>query len=458
MTAKNQDRKTTGSKKKKCTLLLIISAFILLEITLTIIGFDPPASDDSGSKSKHLEDFLKGASTSEKGEVDQPLDTDEPRDQFQNTSGLDPFYNISSDGTNLWDKDPGLPSWIKAYLNWHKHKRKHWKTDDFKSERWMIMQCLEYERRCGGAADRIKTIPTLLKMAYETHRILLIRWTKPATLEEFLVPPEGGVDWRVPDWLVEVMSNKTEGDRRVHGKIIMREASTNTSLLRTRYQSNTGGADFYDQQLYGDEPMFHEIFHKIWRIFFRPSEAVAAMIEKQLDEMGFVPGAYSAAHVRALYAIEQRDTATIYEWARNGINCANNLRPGAPIFFASDSLNATLFAKRYAQRKGAHLHTHAHNPNPPLHIDRCKDWQQRPSSDFYDTFVDLYLIALAKCVSFNKGGFGHWGLLIGGNVSCHINQKTKEGGRITTKCDWVDGDQDPDVTRPKTPIFLDPME
>jgi hypothetical protein len=64
------------------------------------------------------------------------------------------FYNIPSDGTNLWDdpsKTPKLPSWMKRYFNWHKHKRQTWSPETFHQERWLVMQCLAgQDRKCGG--------------------------------------------------------------------------------------------------------------------------------------------------------------------------------------------------------------------------------------------------------------------------------------------------------------------
>jgi hypothetical protein len=123
---------------------------------------------------------------------------------------LQHFYNISSDGTNVWD-DPSskLPSWMKQYLNWHKHQRKQIMQNQansdsdsvFSSGRFLVMQCLQNDHRCGGTSDRLKPIAFALRTAYYTRRILLIHWDKPSLLEEFLVPPKGGLDWRMPEWM-----------------------------------------------------------------------------------------------------------------------------------------------------------------------------------------------------------------------------------------------------------------
>ena len=70
------------------------------------------------------------------------------------------------------------------------------------------MQCIrgQDDYSCGGTANRLKSFLYLLREAYETKRILLIYWTMPFKLEEYLVPPRGGINWRVPKWMEEVVS------------------------------------------------------------------------------------------------------------------------------------------------------------------------------------------------------------------------------------------------------------
>jgi hypothetical protein len=42
-------------------------------------------------------------------------------------------------------------------------------------------------------------MPYNLMVANETNRVLLVRWEKPSSLQHYLVPPEGGIDWTMPD-------------------------------------------------------------------------------------------------------------------------------------------------------------------------------------------------------------------------------------------------------------------
>jgi hypothetical protein len=78
-------------------------------------------------------------------------------------------------------------------------------------EQYCVMRCLDMDAKCGGASDRIKTIPLIRCWAARTYRILMIYWSRPTSLEAYLLPPEGGVDWRVPDWMVQDVAGGNPG-------------------------------------------------------------------------------------------------------------------------------------------------------------------------------------------------------------------------------------------------------
>jgi hypothetical protein len=256
------------------------------------------------------------------------------------------------------------------------------------------------------------------------------------------------------------MQNKSKGKRLVPSGIIRQYAAGNMSLVRTRYQSFNGGSEWYDEQLIPGEPKFDDVFHTVWRLLFTPSQPIATIITQEMQRMHLVPGHYVGAHLRALYAIAERPIADIRTWTTNALNCASQLRPGSPIFFTSDSDQARLYSLKYASEKHAVVGTRTPNPNPPLHLDRERNWENRPISDFYDTFVDLYLLALGGCVTYNKGGFGHWGLLIGGNVTCFVQQQTAAKG-IKDPCSWKDGpphQHQEELDLSNHPLFLPGVE
>ena len=119
---------------------------------------------------------------------------------------------------NLWDDSKVLPNWMKLYLQWHHIQRaeimeEHSQTPSVQlfardsARRFLVIQCRKFDRRCGGTADRLKPLPWFVRVAYYTKRILLFYWEKPGRLEEFLVPPKGGLDWSMrPAWMVDQVS------------------------------------------------------------------------------------------------------------------------------------------------------------------------------------------------------------------------------------------------------------
>ena len=188
----------------------------------------------------------------------------------------------------------------------------------------LVMQCLkEEDKKCGGTADRTKPFLFLLREAHMTKRLFFIHWTLPAHLEEFLVPPVGGMDWRAPKPLQEMVGHedgtcmrailcltinlhkqlvhrKTKGVKIFKGKILKNSRHKTTSIIQTRLQSVDGFRDLYDDDLVHGEASFEEVFHDAWRILFTPSTPVRQILESEMGRMGIVPGRYSAAHLRAL--------------------------------------------------------------------------------------------------------------------------------------------------------------
>ena len=371
---------------------------------------------------------------------------------------------LPSHSKNLWDQSSTLPHWMKDYFRWHKKQRAlYLNPNQWKQMKYLVMQCLSTDPKCGGTSDRLKPVPTLLRIAAWTKRFLLIHWSRPAKLEEFLMPPKGGIDWRVPDWLSPELA--TRGVWVVPGEDVREWALSEENTVRSRYQSFNGGSDWYNEHLAPKELPFDEIYHEVWKIFFTPAPPVASAILDELDHLGLVPGDYVSAHVRALYAVQFRAVGSIKRWTVNALDCASQIRPGKPIFLASDSSFARVVGAAYAQFRNASIVSHESYPNPPLHLDKSDNISETLGrlpvvQDFYDTFIDLYLIALGRCVFYFKGGYGHWGLLIGGNITCGGKMKGANG-RLRNLCDWTDASSigfNRSIQVRNGPIFIEPMD
>lgn len=118
-------------------------------------------------------------------------------------------------------QNPKLPDWVKQYAAWHKQQRQRYleakKLNNSTSDvKFLISRCLS-EDKCGGASDRLQDMPYNLMLANQTNRVLLVRWEKPAPLENFLVPPkDGGIDWTLQGEMYDFLL--TERNWNLKGK------------------------------------------------------------------------------------------------------------------------------------------------------------------------------------------------------------------------------------------------
>jgi hypothetical protein len=113
---------------------------------------------------------------------------------------------------NLWEDDSDVPPpWLKDYMEWHHDTRQKLNESNWQNYKYILLRCVEADDKCAGAADRLKMIPMQILLAEQAKRLFFIHWSRPAALEEFLVPPAGGLDWRLPAWLAEKIDANAAG-------------------------------------------------------------------------------------------------------------------------------------------------------------------------------------------------------------------------------------------------------
>eukprot|EP00558_Chaetoceros_sp_UNC1202_P004191 CAMPEP_0197245782 /NCGR_PEP_ID=MMETSP1429-20130617/10459_1 /TAXON_ID=49237 /ORGANISM="Chaetoceros sp., Strain UNC1202" /LENGTH=357 /DNA_ID=CAMNT_0042706337 /DNA_START=165 /DNA_END=1238 /DNA_ORIENTATION=- len=165
-------------------------------------------------------------------------------------------------------------------------------------------------------------------MANQTQRVLLIKWIKPQPLQEFLNPPEHGIDWVFPDgvegWGTDCetlnacakqirakpnLSNIAEKRMEVsfesfmdgnihdlnHGKYKNVKEVTFTIMSHLH-------EDYLERKLkeLGETDMIHATpsFGNIFQRFFRPHPNVQKQIDDVNRALEMIPGQYSIAHCR----------------------------------------------------------------------------------------------------------------------------------------------------------------
>ena len=371
-------------------------------------------------------------------------------------SHVKPSDNYVQDASDLWEQptDPPLPDWMKDYFRWHKEQQRQ--LADAIQAPYLLLTCPQRSKKCGGTVDRLSPLAFLVYIASRTHRRLLIHWGRPAALEEFLLPPMNGIDWRF-----DTKRENTDDGRLVTTlETLLEAAAANDRAVKCRYQAPDHGAAFYDQHQGMGEPTMAQITRTVWNIFFTPTPPVARRIEQFLVQQHLVPGHYLATHIRALYAVKTQDPYVVQYWANNAINCTSHLAQGSEnsIFVASDASFATKIAQRYGSLFGWNVVYHSANVGQePLHLDKAINWQNRPPSDFYDAFVDLYLLGLARCVTYGVGGYGRFAAWLTGNLQCALQHHNATAIRECSLASPPNAKQySPSIS--SGPIFRQPME
>jgi hypothetical protein len=251
-------------------------------------------------------------------------------------------------------------------------------------------------------------------------------------LEQFLIPPTGGMDWRLPEY---IRNQFTFTKQPAIGNVVMSmRAMGETSMIDIRVQDAQGGETYYETYRKPEEPSMKQVFRDVWNHLFQPSPRVQVLLQHQLDTMSLTSGHYVAAHARLLYK-KQHDSGSIAQRVQNAVHCAAQLRQGEaePIFFTSDSSEATLQAVEYGPRVSLPVEARVDEPTP-LHLDKGHDFltpktkdhtatsvTEYNAEDYMDVFVDLYLLANSRCVVYDVGGYGRWGSMLSQDPECYID-------------------------------------
>lgn len=338
-----------------------------------------------------------------------------------------PSQQYIIESSDLWEAhDSKLPTWMKEYFRWHKEQR----ANLGKSSHLLVMSCFPTIQKCGGTADRLASMPYMIMIASMFRRVLLIQWGRPAELQEFLLPPRGGVDWRVPLSIKEFVMNDENVSKTIKtGTIILGKAhhDQNLTVLRTVFQAHDKGAGFYNEYRPGGDTEldFYQVFHPVWQVFFTPSPPVAKLIQINMESNNLIPGNYVAVHLRALYNVKARNDGLIRRWAKHGIDCASNLTRSPFFYFASDSIVASRAAVEYGKEKGVVVV--GHEDTEPIHLDDRDNWQARKPSVYFGSFLDLYLMSMGHCVAHGIGNYGKFASMMSNNVSCAMQHHYQKG-------------------------------
>jgi len=327
-----------------------------------------------------------------------------------------------------------LPGWFQEYMTWHADARSRLNETNWQNYDYLLLRCVKGEI-CEGASDRLKHVPTMLLLAAQAlpKRLFFIHWSKPCALEEFLVPPKGGLNWSLPSFLVD----KIQANERIGPLLRVKGPDVRANWLQNKRKIVRLIKMFYAEGMFEalrdpvKDPDFWTGYGPIWNAVFAPSPGVQAAIDKVQHDLHIQPGHYHAVHVRAQYTSDKVDA----HQERNALQCLlrlpNTTDHHTPIFIAADATQAVRDAIAYGKTQNLPV-VGRENATEPLHLDkgavflkRSEDWENHSPSEFYDTFVDLYMLSGATCFAHGVGGYGRWASLIGASQTCSVDHHKK---------------------------------
>jgi hypothetical protein len=393
--------------------------------------------------------------------------------------------SVTSPPTNDADYDKeGLPAWVTNYFEWHGQMRQQFPDQELfehdDAPKILLKYCKWKDRViCGGLYDRMGTIPKVLYVANRTNRVLLIKWYVPMKVETFLLPV--AINWTSPhhDRLRSRNFFRNNLQKPKSAKHFIQWAldkpAVDEHLLVVHREANS--LNLKKELLALNETDTIEkttTFGKLWRALFRPSPLVQDEIDATMESLGLEPGKYSATHCRVRHPGRFAEIVsgkngseadvTGLPWhgpnkemalasAVRALQCTQWLSNSTeePVYFYSDSEDlvhhllveqnqsktetTTLLAKnnetkldrkRRSVLKSTILAARDVSRWPTAHLDRQVGL---PAEAYVSTFVDLYIAASARCISFGVGNFGYLAAKISGTDCVVLHEKQQSRGK-----------------------------
>ena len=305
-------------------------------------------------------------------------------------------------------------------------------ASNWKDQKYLVSRCYYNDPQCGGLTDRLRSLPFLIQVAAMTGRILFFHWERPYDLPEFLEPVN--IDWRLPSF-VEVPRH-TQTYTRV--KDVPTIQNSSETVISIRFQAYKEAEKFFDRfKVRPSDANMTEVLAPLWKLFFRPTLPIRQRIDAFYKTHHITSSQYVAAHLRTLYDDDTTVNETkLVETVRNAFACASRFAgfsPSTRIFISADSRAATKMAHRIAPENAVSSYgANGGYSGPIIHLDRGIRFLERPQSGniseypveaYYPTFVDFYLLLGARCIAFDRGGFGRLASLLSGDPTCSFDHR-----------------------------------
>jgi len=280
--------------------------------------------------------------------------------------------------------------------------------------------------------NRLRPLAAHIRLAAANQRLLLIHWDKPNRLEYFVQPPLEnkafgekqdiiGYDWTVP---ASMMWKVRQSGQQSALKVLLKQSKQLTrTIVNSQFSEDDYMDEYYNERLDTDESPVDLVFRDVFFSFFQPTIELEERIDEVMDHVGIKKGEYSVAHVP--FAVEpsnDEEEKLMISHVEKSLDCLTQLNPKGPFVAFTETFAAAGAATAYGLQHGMRI--------PAKQIAHDKHIIPK---DIMGSFVEIFLMANAKCVSYGRKGFGELGYILGLDHECKIRYT---GPDSVDKCEW----------------------
>lgn len=316
-----------------------------------------------------------------------------------------------------------VPEWVRSYAVWHQEQLRYHLNDP--STKFLTVTCHK-DYACGGLSDRLRTLPYFILAANKTGRVLFIHWQK-FRLEDFLVPPAGGLNWTLPEEFEDL------GDEQPWRQCSCANWNKPNRPCNSWDQTDPKYTDKKNIIINGREDLYADVkdeyfvtkrrpegtYSAVMNILFEPSDGVNRLFLRTMKILDLKPRQYLAAHYRDRYPYLPDRRAKMplghkQNLLHNAVDCVVHESgiSDMPIYVTSDkwkSVKYLLDDSPYSQKNNPPVRVVGFEDLNRENIDEGIDFLSRTPREFYSVFVDMLLLSHSKCVSYGQGGYGLFG-------------------------------------------------
>ncbi|GIL74906.1 hypothetical protein Vretimale_2526 [Volvox reticuliferus] len=287
---------------------------------------------------------------------------------------------------------------------------------------YLVQTC--WGEACQGTGDRIRGTLFLLRIAIAHKKILLVDWTRPAALTNFLLPND--IDWTFSGFDPNMFHTKeTLSSADFEAAIYRGQPDAVEKFHATKMYVLMTNQHFYINTMAGVTPVDYDrkvdIGSCYFHFLFKLNASIIERGEQHLRQLyGPSPVDYLAWHWRHYDADFDNEEPILVSHLRATLDCAQNLGDlvginivQRPVLLITDFNIFRQFVLAGELRKVVTLNITAR------HIDR--DQSEHSLEVFNGIFVDLYLMSRARCLLTSRSGFSKLALWMAGGqlLRCH---------------------------------------